>query len=63
MCLALLPVAGLVLGGCGGINASRTVSPLDFLIPGMGGFIKTDPPQTNPPVVLIKDGVQIASVR
>ena len=63
LCLALLPTATLLLGGCGGISASKTVSPLDFLLPGMGGFIKADPPQTNAPVVLTKDGVQIASVR
>ncbi len=55
--LAALP---LLAAGCGGFSASRTVSPLDFLLP---GIIKAEPPQTNAPVVLIKDGVQIASVR
>jgi len=32
----LLVVAGAVLGsGCGGINASKSISPLDFLLPGL----------------------------
>ena len=31
-----LPTAGLMIGaGCGGINASRSFSPLDFLLPGL----------------------------
>jgi len=31
----------LLLGsGCGGVNASRSVSPLDFLIPGGGGLMR-----------------------
>ena len=25
--------------GCSGINASKSVSPLDFLLPGIGGFL------------------------
>jgi hypothetical protein len=61
--LIALAAGPLFLAGCGGISASKTISPLDFLLPGMGGFIKADPPQTNAPVVLIKDGVEIASVR
>jgi hypothetical protein len=31
----------LLVAGCGGISASRTVSPLDFLLPGL---LKADPP-------------------
>jgi hypothetical protein len=38
--LALLAAFSLLLAGCGGISASRTVSPLDFLLP---GIIKADP--------------------
>ncbi len=50
----------LLMAGCGGISASRTISPLDFLLPGL---IKADPPQTNAPVVFFKNPVEIASVR
>jgi hypothetical protein len=57
--LALLSGESLLLAGCGGISASRTVSPLDFLIP---GIIQAAPPQTNAPVVCLPP-VQIASVR
>ncbi len=50
----------LLMTGCGGISASRTISPLDFLLP---GIIRADPPQTNAPAVLIKNPVEIASIR
>jgi hypothetical protein len=50
----------LVLAGCGGISASKTISPLDFLLP---GILRADPPQTNAPVVLVKTTVEIASAR
>ena len=30
-----LGVAAVILNGCSGINASRSVSPLDFLLPGL----------------------------
>jgi len=39
--LAALPL----LAGCGGINASKSVSPLDFLMPGL---IRYDAPATAP---------------
>jgi len=42
--LALL----LLVAGCGGINASKSVSPIDFLLPGMGSFLKADPAPTHP---------------
>jgi hypothetical protein len=58
--LALLLAGPLLLAGCGGISASRTVSPLDFILP---GILRADPPQTNAPVALTRDTVQIASVR
>jgi hypothetical protein len=58
--LALLSAGSLLLGGCGGISASRTVSPLDFLLP---GIIKADSPQTNAPVVLVQHSIEVASVR
>jgi hypothetical protein len=58
--LALLAAMPLLMTGCGGISASRTISPLDFLLP---GIIRADPPQTNAPSVLIKNPVEIASIR
>jgi hypothetical protein len=35
----------LLVAGCSGINASKSVSPLDFFLPGL---LKADPPPTNP---------------
>jgi hypothetical protein len=52
---------GLVTGGCGGISASKTVSPLDFLLP---GIIKTNPTTaTNALVVLSNNSNVLASDR
>ena len=58
--LALWSGGSMLLAGCGGISASRTVSPLDFILP---GIIKADPPQTNAPVAAIQAPVEIASAR
>ena len=43
-------LAAFVLGctGCGGINASHTVSPASFFLPGL---LKADPPATNAPAI------------
>ncbi len=54
--------------GCGGINASKTVTPLDFLLPGAGGLLrggllKADPPCTNAPAVLAPDTTELASAK
>jgi len=38
-CVAMLILLG---AGCSGINASRSVSPATFLLP---GFMKADPPR------------------
>jgi len=44
---AWLPIAFLLpCAGCGGISATRGVSPATFLIPG-GLFLKADPLATN----------------
>jgi hypothetical protein len=49
--LAVLAAVALFGAGCGGISASRTVSPLDFFLPGL---IKNDvSPVTNAPVAII----------
>jgi hypothetical protein len=58
--LAALATGSLLSAGCGGISASKTISPLDFLLP---GIIKADPPQTNAPVVLAKTSIEVASAR
>ena len=52
----------LALGcaGCGGINASRSVSPASFLLPGL---MKADAPQTNAPSLLMENSPQLATVR
>jgi hypothetical protein len=43
-----LPLLGTL--GCSGINASHTVSPLDFLLPGAGHFLhmQNSPPPKGP---------------
>jgi len=47
--------------GCGGINASQSVSPLDFFLP---GIIKNSPAPTAPvPVGGLQDSNVLASVR
>ncbi len=52
---------GLAAGGCGGISASKTVSPLDFLLP---GIIKNNPtPTTNTPVAWSNNSNVLASAR
>ena len=52
---------GLVTGGCGGFSASKTVSPLDFLLP---GIIKNNPTTTtNAPVALSNNSDVLASAR
>jgi len=33
--LAFFPALLMFAAGCGGINASKSVSPLDFLMPGL----------------------------
>jgi len=51
----------LFMTGCSGVNASRSVSPLDFLLPGLVGNkpapdSKPLPPKTAP-------GIEVAQVR
>jgi len=35
----------LLAAGCSGINATKSISPLDFLLP---GILKADPPPAQP---------------
>ena len=37
----LLALVALATGGCSGINASKSISPLDFLLPGL--HLQNDP--------------------
>jgi hypothetical protein len=43
---ALYPALLLLVAGCGGINASKSVSPLDFFLPGL---MQADPPPAQQP--------------
>jgi len=45
LCLAIIPALLLFVAGCGGINVSKSVSPLDFILPGL---LQADPPPTHP---------------
>ncbi|MGN6642600.1 MAG: hypothetical protein ACTHKU_06320 [Verrucomicrobiota bacterium] len=42
MWFAFYPVVLLLVAGCSGINASKSVSPIDFILPGL---MQADPPQ------------------
>jgi hypothetical protein len=55
-------IVALALGstGCGGINATHTVSPASFFMPGL---LKADPPRTNAPVLLPENPTLFATVR
>jgi len=59
----MVAAVSVLAAGCGGISASKTVSPLDFLLPGMGSFLKTDPASTNAPVALIEISTEVAAVK
>jgi hypothetical protein len=53
----------LFSAGCGGINASTTVSPADFFLPGVGHFLKADPAPTNAPGSFPEISTEVASVK
>jgi hypothetical protein len=42
---ALVPAVLLLCAGCGGLNATGSVSPASFLLPGL---LKADPPPAHP---------------
>ncbi len=54
---AILAVA---TAGCGGINASKSVSPLDFILPGL---IQTRPTPMTPPANATNTVALVAQVR
>jgi hypothetical protein len=60
---ALLTVMALSGAGCSGINSGASVSPLDFLLPGAGHFLKADPSPTNAPASFPETPTELASVK
>jgi hypothetical protein len=54
-CLLLALVIPLICGGCAGIAATQTISPLMFLLPGLGQA-KPAPPQNAPPTQIASNG-------
>jgi hypothetical protein len=63
MLFSLLAALALCVGGCSGINTSQSVSPMDFLMPGIGHLIKTDPMPTNSPDSFPESSTETASVK
>jgi hypothetical protein len=61
--LAMLVFLALFGDGCSGINTGTSVSPMDFLLPGAGHFLKADPPPTNTPGSFPEISTEIASVK
>jgi hypothetical protein len=58
--LAMLLALALGGTGCGGINASQSVSPASFLLPGL---LKADPRATNAPAAAPGNSPEVASTR
>jgi len=50
----------LAVAGCSGINASGSVSPASFFLPGL---LRADPPVPAAPVAAAAPSQQLASVR
>jgi hypothetical protein len=63
MLFALLAAMASSGAGCSGINSGTSVSPLDFLLPGMGHLIKADPAPTNAPASFPEISTEVASVK
>jgi hypothetical protein len=55
-CAAVLVFAA----GCSGINASKSISPLDFFLPGL---LKTEPQPASPAVPLTNSVATVAQAR
>jgi len=53
----MLVAVALGSTGCGGINASQSVSPASFFLPGL---LKADPPSTNAPVAWPENSREVA---
>jgi hypothetical protein len=61
--LAVPSALALFGAGCSGINASDSVSPIDFFLPGAGHFLKADPPATNAPASFPEISTEVASTK
>jgi hypothetical protein len=61
--LAMLAAIVVCAAGCAGINASKSVSPIDFFLPGIGSFLKADPACTNAPAAFPMIPAEIASTK
>ncbi|HUZ07918.1 MAG TPA: hypothetical protein VMV89_10580 [Candidatus Paceibacterota bacterium] len=57
---ALLAATALSAAGCSGINASQSVSPASFFLPGL---LRADPPQTNAPDLLSENSSDLVLIR
>ena len=55
-CAALLVLAA----GCSGINATKSISPLDFILPGL---LKTEPLPDIPEVPQTRSATAVAQIR
>jgi hypothetical protein len=57
--LTSLPVLLLFLTGCGGLTASKSISPASFFLP---GILKADPPPADPdsPLPAVEPGIEVA---
>jgi len=61
MCLAMLAALALFSAGCAGINASESISPASFFLPGL---MKVDPPAATNGLVAVSDmSNQLAQAR
>jgi len=60
LALAVLVVLALGSTGCGGVNASQSVSPASFFLPGL---LKADPPSTNLPAAWPDNSGELALTR
>ncbi|HEX3889791.1 MAG TPA: hypothetical protein VHX90_02980 [Verrucomicrobiae bacterium] len=60
MLFVFLAAMALSGAGCSGINTGTSVSPLDFLMPGMGHLIKADPAPTNSPASFPETSTELA---
>ena len=58
--LVMLMALALCSTGCGGINASQSVSPASFFLPGL---LKADLPSTNAPAALTENSREVALIR
>ena len=56
----MLMALALCSTGCGGINASQSVSPASFFLPGL---MKAGSPSTNAPAALPDNSKEVASIR